>query len=224
MFIVCYFWLLNNDRWNSHTNPRTTLLALALPDVLSRDSSEITGHFSLLEEVRKALSSPDPRSFCGWHWPNRSRSAMLKRGASNRTVTRSLWCRIHYVVKVTLHYLLLHRFEIRSVLELLRTALLCCPLARLLVGIKQAQLCRKWLFTLFYKYLQRYYSQLSMRQTSRKSRHLSMVPSFLQCCTLTFCKADISPRRTLMSVQFQWCPSRRDWLIVLIFPIDDHFP
>ena len=49
-----------------------------------------------------------------WDWPNGSRSAMLKRGASNRTVTRSLWCRIHYVVKVALHYLLLHRFEIHS--------------------------------------------------------------------------------------------------------------
>ena len=100
----------------------------------------------------------------------------------------------------------------------------CCPLARLLVGNKQAQLCRKWLFTFFYKYLQHDYSKLSIRQTPRKSRHLGMLPSFLQCCTLTFCKADISPRRTLMLVQFQWCPSRRDWLIVLIFPIDDHFP
>ena len=50
---------------------------------------------------------------------------------------------LHYVINVTLHYLLLHCFEIHSVLELLRTALLCCPLARLLVGNKQAQLCRK---------------------------------------------------------------------------------
>ena len=61
---------------------------------------------------------------------------------------------LHYVINVTLHYLLLRCFEIHSALELSRTALLCCPLARLLVGNKQAQLCRKWLFTLFYKYLQ----------------------------------------------------------------------
>ena len=39
-----------------------------------------------------------------------------------------------------------------------------------------------------------------MTQTSRKSRHLGMVPSFFQCCSLTFCKADISLRRTPMSV------------------------
>ena len=50
---------------------------------------------------------------------------------------------LHYVIKVTLHYLMLHRFEIHSALELQRTALLCCRLARLLVGNKQAQLCCK---------------------------------------------------------------------------------
>ena len=38
---------------------------------------------------------------------------------------------LHYVIKVTLHYLMLHRFEIHSALELSRTALLGC---RLLVG------------------------------------------------------------------------------------------
>ena len=57
-------------------------------------------------------------------------------------------------------------------------------------------------------------TEISIRQTSRKSWHLGMVLSFLQCCTLTFCKANISLRRTLMSVQ--WCRSWRDWLIVLI--------
>ena len=46
---------------------------------------------------------------------------------------------LHYVIKVTLH-LMLHLFEIHSALELSRTALLCCPLARLLVGYKPAQL------------------------------------------------------------------------------------
>ena len=38
---------------------------------------------------------------------------------------------LHYVIKVTSHYLMLHRFEIHSALELSRTALLGC---RLLVG------------------------------------------------------------------------------------------
>ena len=33
------------------------------------------------------------------------------------------------VPKVTLHYLMLYRFEIHSALELSRTALLCCRLA-----------------------------------------------------------------------------------------------
>ena len=32
---------------------------------------------------------------------------------------------LHYAIKVTLHYLMLHRFDIHSVLELWRTALLC---------------------------------------------------------------------------------------------------
>jgi len=37
---------------------------------------------------------------------------------------------LHYVIKVTLHYLLLHHFEIHSALELSRTVLsLCCRLA-----------------------------------------------------------------------------------------------
>ena len=36
---------------------------------------------------------------------------------------------LHYVKKVTLHYLTLHRFEIHSALELSRTALLCYCLA-----------------------------------------------------------------------------------------------
>ena len=36
---------------------------------------------------------------------------------------------LHYVIKVTLHYLMLHRFEIHSALELSRTALLGCRLA-----------------------------------------------------------------------------------------------
>ena len=38
---------------------------------------------------------------------------------------------MHYVEKVTLYYLMLHRFEFHSVsaLELPRTALLCCRLA-----------------------------------------------------------------------------------------------
>ena len=133
---------------------------------------------------------------------------------------------LHYVIKVTLH-LMLHLFEIHSVLELSRTALLYCPLARLLVGNKQAQLYCKWLFTLFYKYLQHYYSQLSIRQTSRKSRYLDMVPSFLQCCTLTFCKADISPRRTLMPVPV--VPVSEGLTYCLDFshrrplPVSDHF-
>ena len=103
----------------------------------------------------------------------------------------------------------------------------CCPLARLLVGNKQARLCRKWLFTLFYKYVQHYYSQLSIRQTSRKSRHLGMVSSFLQCCTLTFCKADISLRKTLMSVPvvpvlegLTYC---RDFSHRRPSPVSDHF-
>ena len=34
-----------------------------------------------------------------------------------------------HVIKVTLHYLMLHRFEIHSALELSRTALLCCRTA-----------------------------------------------------------------------------------------------
>ena len=36
---------------------------------------------------------------------------------------------LHYVIKVTLHYLMLHRFEVHSALELSRTALLGCSLA-----------------------------------------------------------------------------------------------
>ena len=45
-----------------------------------------------------------------------------------------LYARVHsktllYVIKVTLHYLMLHRFDIHSALELSRTALLCCRLA-----------------------------------------------------------------------------------------------
>ena len=36
---------------------------------------------------------------------------------------------MHYVKKVTLHYLILHRFEIHSAWELSRAALLCCRLA-----------------------------------------------------------------------------------------------
>ena len=35
---------------------------------------------------------------------------------------------LHYVIKVTLHYLMYHRIEIHSALELSRTALLGCPL------------------------------------------------------------------------------------------------
>ena len=47
---------------------------------------------------------------------------------------------LHYVRKVILHYFMLHRFEIHSGLELLRTALFSaatsqlCVFARLLVG------------------------------------------------------------------------------------------
>ena len=47
---------------------------------------------------------------------------------------------LHYVVKVTRHYLMLHRFEMHSGLELSRTALFRaatsqpCVFARLLVG------------------------------------------------------------------------------------------
>ena len=65
------------------------------------------------------------------------------------------------------------------------------------------------------------------RQTSRKSRHLGMVSSFLQCCTLTFCKADISLRRTLMSVPvvavlegLTYC---RDFSHRRPSPVSDHF-
>ena len=36
---------------------------------------------------------------------------------------------LHYVIKVTLHYYVLHRFEIFSALELSRTAVLGCCLA-----------------------------------------------------------------------------------------------
>ena len=36
---------------------------------------------------------------------------------------------LHYVIKVTLHYLMLHRFEIHSPLELSRSALQGCRLA-----------------------------------------------------------------------------------------------
>ena len=36
---------------------------------------------------------------------------------------------LHYVIKITLHCLMLHRFEIHSTLELLRTAFLFCRLA-----------------------------------------------------------------------------------------------
>ena len=35
---------------------------------------------------------------------------------------------LHYAIKVTLHYLMLHRFEILSALELSRMALLGCPI------------------------------------------------------------------------------------------------
>ena len=38
---------------------------------------------------------------------------------------------LHYVIKVTPLYLMLHRFEIHSALELLRTALLCCHLTNI---------------------------------------------------------------------------------------------
>ena len=41
---------------------------------------------------------------------------------------------LHYVKKVTLHYLMLHRFEIHSALELSRKDLLCCCLARSLAS------------------------------------------------------------------------------------------
>ena len=36
---------------------------------------------------------------------------------------------LHYVIKLTLHYLMLHHFEIHSALELSGTALLGCRLA-----------------------------------------------------------------------------------------------
>ena len=36
---------------------------------------------------------------------------------------------LHYVIKVTLHYLMLHRFKIHSALELSRTVLLGCRCA-----------------------------------------------------------------------------------------------
>ena len=38
---------------------------------------------------------------------------------------------LHYVINITLHYLMLHRLEIHSALELLHMALLCCRLAAL---------------------------------------------------------------------------------------------
>ena len=56
---------------------------------------------------------------------------------------------LHYVIKVTLHYLMLHRFEVHSTMELSRPALLGCTLAinkKLkehlnLVGFKRALQC-----------------------------------------------------------------------------------
>ena len=66
------------------------------------------------------------------------------------------------------------------------------------------------------------YSQLSIRQTSRKSRRLGVVPSSLQCC-----KADISLKRTLMSVPV--VPFLEGLTYCLDFshrrplPVSDHF-
>ena len=40
------------------------------------------------------------------------------------------WLVLHYVIKVTLHYLMLHRCEIHSAMELSRMALLGCRLVR----------------------------------------------------------------------------------------------
>ena len=45
-----------------------------------------------------------------------------------RSKTKKAPSVLHYVIKVTLHYLMYHRIEIHSALELSRTALLGCPL------------------------------------------------------------------------------------------------
>ena len=46
-----------------------------------------------------------------------------------RSLENNAFSALHYVIKVTSYYLMLHHFEIHSALELLRTALLCCRLA-----------------------------------------------------------------------------------------------
>ena len=43
--------------------------------------------------------------------------------------TFCIFSSLFYVINVTLHHLMLHRFEIHSALELSRAALLCCRLA-----------------------------------------------------------------------------------------------
>ena len=73
--------------------------------------------------------------------PNQNRHAVPARDSENRTrLVDFLFCImsslenkafsvLYYVVKVTLHYSMLHRLEIYSALELSRTALLGCRLA-----------------------------------------------------------------------------------------------
>ena len=75
------------------------------------------------------MNPPDDWLNTGWTRDSQTRTRLVD---SLFCITCSLennaFC-LHYVIKVTLHYLTLHRFKIHSVSELSRTALLGCPLA-----------------------------------------------------------------------------------------------
>ena len=72
----------------------------------------------------------------------------MRTGLTNTHTARGFSV-LHYVIKATLHYLMLHRFEVHSALELSLAALLGCSLAinkKLkehlnLVGFKRALQC-----------------------------------------------------------------------------------
>ena len=76
------------------------------------------------------MNQPDDWLKTGWARNSQTRTRLVD---SLICITCSLennaFSILHYVIKVTLHYLMLHRFEIHSVLELSRAALLGCRLA-----------------------------------------------------------------------------------------------
>ena len=137
-------------RWlkMARTNSRVLSHLKIYPDISSYCNNPLSEHtFVVWELMKRTFHAVFLIHLPGTEWSCRRPSmphfhfALPRSSRATAILELGVFSVLYYVIKVTLHYLMLHRFEIHSALELSRTpALLGCCLACSLTSLRGCSL------------------------------------------------------------------------------------